>query len=132
MEYTPGSNPSPTTRTSAAVIFSLMRWASSFFIGPLLKPRLYGLGFGPPGLFAVNAGFCPPGLNGAAMVTSVFLVYIYFTSTFFSVSFLKSLSISCLMISANSSMLNTPKSPLPCLRTATFLSATSFSPTISM
>ncbi|HXD92230.1 MAG TPA: hypothetical protein VNX01_03410 [Bacteroidia bacterium] len=69
MEYTPGSNPSPTTRTSAAVIFSLMRWASSFFCGPLLKPRLNGFGLGAPGL---NAGFCPPGLNGAAMVTSCF------------------------------------------------------------
>jgi len=77
MEYTPGSNPSPTTRTSAAVIFSLMRCASSFFCGPLLNPRLNGFGFGPPGLFPVNAGFCPPGLNGAAMVTSCFFSLLF-------------------------------------------------------
>ncbi len=124
--------PSPTKRTLIAVIFSFIRCCSSLtpgLLNPAFKPLggrgptgLFALVFGPEGLTNGLLKFCPGFLN-PLIVTSAFLVYCFF---------LKSFSIVVLINLANSSIDITPISPLPCSRTATFPSASSFSPTTSI
>ncbi|MES2592087.1 MAG: hypothetical protein V4608_09395 [Bacteroidota bacterium] len=81
--YIPGSNPSPTTRTSRALMRSLILCKSSFLLGPPLPKRLSGRGAAGVVDVPVPVGFTnllPPGagllnlpafgLNGAAIACS--------------------------------------------------------------